>query len=204
MKPVKKYLLKIILWIYERYCQLKSFIRQGDYEKKHFLFQKDGSRVTVSMKSHHDFIDEVQEAIDRFEHRNNNEEYVKYALGQAIGGCAHIIISRGDRSVIFWTARGKLEFIFQVKTEKSFRPYYFQIIGMLADIDFVRDSLAPTIFSSIIRFKANRTYEVDEAGDTKSITGYFNKMIPEASKFTMQVFEDVFGVNRGKLKISVG
>jgi len=204
MKTLKKYFYKIAFLIFDLYYWVKNYVLRGEFEKKHIVFQKEGSQFKLVIKSHEDFVEEIQERIDDFKQKGDEEEYIKYALEQALEGCVYIIISKGERFVQFWTGRGRLDFDFQVKNNKTFKPYYYQIIGMLADIDFVRDSFVPSPFPTITGIKPSHTYKIEESGDIKTITGYFNKLIPEASVFTLKVFEEIFKEKKGKLEIKVG
>lgn len=204
MEIIKKYLYKTAFWIFDQYSWVKNYVLKGEFEKKHIVFQKEGNQLKLVIKNHDDFVEEIQEKIDSFKKKDLEEEFINSALQQALGGCVHIVISKGEKFVQYWTNHGRLDFDFPIKKGNGNKKYYFQVIGLLATMDFVRDSFVPSPFPRITGIKPNHTYKIEESGEIKTITGYFNKMIPEASMFTLKMFEEIFKEKKGKLVIRVG
>lgn len=203
MKTIEKYLYKGTYWIIDQYYRLRSYVFRGEYGKKHIIFQKEGSQIKISLVNHDDFVEEKQKKIDDFKKKENETKYIQFALEQAIDGCNYIIISKGELFVQFWISRGNLDFDFPINTVNGNRKYYYQVMGLLADMDFVRNTFTPSVLIFMDPPKYNR-YKVESVGDLKKITGYFKKRVGSATDFTMMMFKEVYKAKKGKLKIEVG
>lgn len=204
MKTVEKNLLKIAFYIFDLYDRLKSYIFRGDYNKKHIIFQKDGGQIKVSFKSHDDFVEEKQEKIDGFGKKTNEAKYIQFALEQAIDGCNYIIFSKGEKYVQFWTSRGKLDFEFLASKVNGNKKHYYSVMGLLAEMDFVRDSFVPSQIPTFTSVSQNHVYKVESVGDLKKITAYFKKRVEQATEFTVMMFKQIYKTKKGNLKIEVG
>lgn len=203
MEMVKKYFYKGFNWLIIQYYRVKSYVFWGEFEKKHFLLEKKGSQIRLMIKNHVDFIEEVRGNIDSFKKKKDEEKYIKYALEQALGGCVYIVISKGEKFVQFWTGRGRLDYDFPIKKGNSNKKYYYQVLGLLADMDFVRDSFVPSNMPSFTGIKPNYSYKVEDDGKMKTITAYFKRMVPEATEFTMKMFGEIYREKKGELEIKV-
>ncbi|EKD52649.1 MAG: hypothetical protein ACD_61C00282G0011 [uncultured bacterium] len=204
MEKLKKYFYRGVYWLVNQYYRVKSYVFWGEFERKHFLFQKEGSKIRILLQDHEGFVEDTQKAIDGYKHKKDERKYIEYALGQALKGCTYIVISKGKKFVQYWTSRGRLDFDFPIRKGNGNGKYYYQVIGLLATMDFVSDSLVTSNLFSYNGSKPNKTYKIETAGNTVTITGYFNKMSPEAGVFTMKMFEEIYKEKRGKLEIRVG
>lgn len=203
MKTVEKYFYKGAYWIIDQYYRLKNYVFRGEYSKKHIIFQKEGSQLKISFISHDDFVKEKQKKIDDFKKKENEAKYIEFAFEQAIEGCNYVIFSKGEKYVQFWTGRGKLDFEFLADKVSGNKKYYYQMMGLLADMDFVRNTFAPSGLTFTEPSKYNK-YKVESVGDLKKITAYFKKRVGSATEFTMMMFKEVYKTKGGDLKIEVG
>lgn len=203
MKTIEKYFYKGAYWIIDQYYRLRSYVFRGEYSKKHIIFQKEGSQIKISIKSHDEFVEEKQAKIDNFKKRENEAKYIQFALEQAIDGCNFIIISKGELFVQFWISRGRLDFDFPINTVNGNKKYYYQVIGLLADMDFVRNTFAPSGLTFTDSSKYNK-YKVEVVGGLKKITGYFKKRVAQATDFTVIMFKEIYKSRKEEVKIEVG
>lgn len=204
MKTVEKYLKIVVFWIFDQYYRIRVYIFRGEYDKKHIIFQKDGSQIKISIKSHEDFVEEKQKKIDNFKKKKNEAEYVQLALEEAIDGCNFIIISKGKQFVQFWTGKGKLDFNFPTIKTSGNRPYYYQTLGLLADMNFIPESLAYTRVFFFKLASKNNSYAVNKNDELSRIYGYFGKQTDLATEFVLRMFKEIYKTKKGKMKIELG
>ncbi|KKQ48878.1 MAG: hypothetical protein US68_C0022G0008 [Candidatus Shapirobacteria bacterium GW2011_GWE1_38_10] len=176
----------------------------GEFDKKHIIFQKEGSQYRIMIKSHGVFTIEKLKIIEAFKNKKSEKQYIKFALEQALGGCNYIVINKGKYYVQFWTSRGHLDYNFPMIRRSGNRPYYYQMIGLLAEMDFVRDSFVPSSIPTFTGVTKNFTYKVDKNDELSRITGYFCKRVDQATEFTLRMFNEIYKIKKGKLKIEVG
>lgn len=203
MKTIEKYFYKGVYWIFDIYYRLRNYVFRGEYSKKHIIFRKEGSQLKVSLVNHDDFVEEKQKKIDDFKKKENEAKYIQFALEQAIDGCNYVIFSKGKYFVQFWTSRGKLDFDFFVNKVNGNKKYYYQVMGLLAEMDFVKNTFAPSGLTFTDPSKYNK-YKVEVEGDLKKITGYFKKEVGLATDFTMMMFKEIYKAKKGNLKIELG
>lgn len=194
---------KIIIIIANLIIRVRQFAADGEWSKKHLSFVREGVKFKLIVKSHDDFVAEIQEKIDSFKKKDKEEKYIKYALEQALGGCMYIVISKGEKFVQFWTGRGKLDFDFPMVKDNENKKYYYQVMGLLADMGFVRNTFSPPSVS-FGQGSSYNTYSLEEGVGIRTITGFFKKMTPEATQFTMKMFGEIYRKKKDKLEIVVG
>lgn len=204
MENLKKYFYKGAFWVLNQYYRIKNYIFWGEFERKHFVFKKEGSQISILLQDHDDFVENIQNKIDGYKRKKDEKKYIKYALEQSLEGCMYIVFSKGEKFVQFWTNHGRLDFDFPIKKGNGNAKYYYQVIGLLATMDFVRDSFVPSQIPTITKIMPNHTYKVEDDGEIKTITGYFNRMVPEATDLTMKMFGEIYKEKKGKLEIKVG
>ena len=204
MENLKGYLYKIFYWLLNQYYRLKNYIFWGEFRRKHFIFQKKGSEFRILVQDHYDFVEDIQKKINKYKHKSNEKKYVKYALEKSLEGCMYIIITKGEKFVQFWTNHGRFDFDFPINKENGNAKYFYQTIGLLATMDFVRDSFVPSQIPTITKIMPYHTYKIEDDGKLKTVSAYFKRMVPEATEVTMKMFKEVYKIKKGKLKIEVG
>ena len=181
---------------------LENFIFRGELMRKHFWFRKDGNSIRLVIKNHDEFAEGVQNRIDNFKDKKDEMKYITYALEKALTGCIYIVFLRGKKSVEFWAYRGKLEFTFSIDKKNGNKKYYYSVLGLLAEMDFVSNTFVPEqVF--FVKTKPYHTYKMEYSGGTKTISGRFHKMAPEAALFTMKMFEEIYKDKKSELEIRV-
>lgn len=84
------------------------------------------------------------------------------------------------------------------------KKYYYQVIGLLADMDFVRKGLIPSRSLTLDGFSVSNIYRVETEGDLKKITAYFKKRTEQATDFTLIMFKEIYKTKKDNLRIEVG
>jgi len=203
MKTVEKYLYRAFYWMVNQYYWVKVFIFRGEFQKKHILIQRNGSQIKLVIKNHPEFVSEKQEAINAFKKKDNEKKLIRFALEQAIDGCNYVVFSKENNYVQFWTSGGKIRFDFPLNKLNKYRKYYYQVLGLLADNDFVRNTFAPSGLTFTDPAKYNK-YKIDTNIALTTIEGYFGKMIDKATDFTELMFKEIYKSKKERLEIKVG
>lgn len=204
MKTVEKYLYKISYWIFDQYYRVRGYMFRGEYDKKHIIFQKDGSQIKISIKNHEDFVEEKQKKIDDFKKKKNESEYIQFALKEAIDGCNFVVFIKEKRIVQFWTGKGRLDFYFPLKAKYGNKPYYYQTLGLLVDMNFLPDSVVATRAFSFRLSTKDSSYQIVKDGELSMLSGYFGKQTVLGAEFVLRMFKEIYKTKKGEVKIEVG
>lgn len=197
-------LRKIHVWIATLIYKVRQFMADGEWTKQHFSFVKEGNKFRFVVKSHEEFVSDVEIAIASYKGKRCGKKFISFVLEQAMSGCNFVIFESDGLFVQFWTAKGRLEMDIPLVKGNGLKKYYYAVIGLLTDMNYFKYPFTRTGMPTFLKVPEHYTFRVDEVDDYTKITGYFDKRTDQAVEFVDRLFSEVYEVKGRSLKISVG
>lgn len=204
LKFVFEGLRKIHVWIATLIYKVRQFMADGEWTKQHFSFVKEGNKFRFVVKSHEEFVSDVEFAIDKYKGKRWGKKFIKFVLEQALSGCNFVIFESDGLFVQFWTAKGRLEMDIPLIKGNGLRKYYYTVMGLLTDMNYFKYPFTRTGIPTFLKVPEHYTFRVDEMDDFTKITGYFGKRTDQAVEFVGRMFREVYEVKSKLLEIKVG
>ncbi len=176
----------------DAYWRIYWYVRKGEYLKTHLVFEREGWHVKISIKKHREFVEDVEQKIADYEGSRRGTAFIRFALDQALTGCAAIKISQGKEFIQFWTGRGYLDCRILIGRRKKENKAYYCILGLLADNNYVRDSFNPGKVTLFAAPEEYHKYKMKLDGNLAIIEPYFDRNVHSAASFVTDFFTYVY------------
>lgn len=207
MIKIIKFLGEFYYWVKWQIERLNLYVFMGDFRKKHFLIAREGNQIKIVVKNHHPFIREKQRKINHFLKNHTEEESIRFALKEALDGCTYIHFEKNGKLVNFWMTHGNIEYILTHGLLSDHKPrikYHYPVLGLLAEFDFVRDTIAPSLALTLSPVSKYYTYKMEVSPAYTRIIARFHKRVDQATDFTLKVLREIYKEKKARLKIEVG
>jgi hypothetical protein len=197
-------LRKILVLVSNLIFRIQAYVHSGEWTKQHISFVKEGNKIRFVVKSHDDFVDEVEIEIAKYKGKRWGKKFIKFVLEQALSGCNFVLIESDNVFVQFWTGRSRLEMDIPLVKGNGLRKYYYTVIGLLTDMNYFKYPFTRTGIPTILKVPEHFTFRVDEEEGFTKVIGYFDKRTDQAVEFVDRLFREVYEVKNKVLEIKVG
>lgn len=189
-------------WIIGSYIRLKNYVFWGEMRKKHILIQKEGGQIKIVVKDHVEFVREKQEMINEYAKKRNENACIENAFEVAVDGCNMIFFDKDKYSLAYWIKGGRIQLDLSLSKRGGTMKYFYPILGVLADMGFVRSDFVTSGLTMTNPPKYNK-YKVEKIRGGVRICGFFERWPGGAADFTKTVFNEIYKAKKGEMKITV-
>lgn len=197
-------LKKVLILLTSLVYRIQAFAKSGEWTKKHFTFVKDGNKYKLIIKSHDDFVEDVEIEIAKYKGRRWGKKFIEYILELSLTGCNFVIFECDNVFVQFWTGRGKLEMDIPLVKGNGLRKYYYTVIGLLTDMNYFKYPFTRTGIPTFLKIPEHFTFRVDEGEGFTKVVGFFDKRTDQAVEFVDRLFREVYEVKKRVFEITIG
>ena len=196
---------KLMYWVFYFTKKFFDWLNLQDYKSKHVeVLFKDGV-LKINYLEHEELVKKSEKEIKTYQKKNSPQKTIEKALRLAVSGCVFVVFQSeedDDKFIQFWTSRGNLKHDFPMSKTNGLLPYRLTIIGLLANMEFVKKSFI--VEKSGFLPTRDHYFWVNKDQDLVKINAKFHKDYELAAKYTYLALKKVLKVNPKKIKIIFG
>lgn len=198
--------LSAVRYAYDKYCELRNYLIVGDFHKKEIkVFFEDG-KLRLRVRSRGEVIGQIMAEIQEFMDKTpSNADIIPYSLQKALEGCNFINFTSKESGgfIQFFTLKRKLEMIITLPNNKRGQKYYYTILGVLAENDFIKRKFHPPRSFIGSEMPKHYTYEVAIEDESRFIDADLGRDVELAAKIVLEVFKRAYNNELHNMSVMV-